>query len=107
MIEENQEIQTVLKGIQMKANRLYGAKLFKEVGPDKTLMKGFDLIIESDLPKWKRDFYRVTKKDFDKHETVLDEEVAKKQDLFIQKEIKKAVKKGLLPKEYDNKTNSK
>lgn len=100
------EIQTVLRAIQMKANRLYGAKLFKEVGPDKDLMKGFDAIINSDLPKWKRDFYQVTKKDFDKRETVLDEEVSKKQDLFIQKEIKKAVKKGLLPKEYDHKTNS-
>ncbi|MBP7119010.1 hypothetical protein KBA63_02880 [Candidatus Woesebacteria bacterium] len=101
-----EDIGLVLKGIQMKATRLYGAKLFKDIGPDKDLMKGFDALIDSDLPKWKRDFYKVTKKDFDKHETVLDEEVAKKQDLFIQREIKKAIKKGLLPKEYDDKTNS-
>ena len=102
-----QDISPILRAIQMKANRLYGAKLFKEVGPDKDLMKGFDAIINSDLPKWKRDFYKITKKDFDKTEIVLDEKVAKKQDLFIQREIKKAVNKGLLPKEYDYKANSK
>ena len=101
-----QDIGPILKAIQMKASRLYGSKLFKEVGPDKDLMKGFDALISSDLPKWKREYYRVMKKDFDKRETVLDEEVAKQQDLFIQKEIKKAVKKGLLPKEYDYKTRS-
>lgn len=104
MIQE--EIGVVLKAIQMKANRLYGAKLFKEVKPDKVLMKGFRAILNSDLPKWKRDFYGVMQKDFDKTENVLDEKVAKAQDLFIQKEIKKAIKKGLLPKEYDYKTRS-
>ena len=45
-----------------------------------------------------------------KTETILDEEVAKKQNLFIEKEIKKAVNAGLLPKEYvhtiqNNQTN--
>jgi hypothetical protein len=100
-----EDIAIVIKGIQMKANRLYGAKLFKTVGPDKEMLKGLDAIENSDLPKWKKALYRTHRKFYDHTETILDEEVAKKQDLFIQKEIKKAIKKGLLPEKYDETIN--
>jgi hypothetical protein len=99
MLQE--DISIVMRGIQMKANRLYGAKLFKQVGPDKEMLKGLDAIEASDLPKWKKALYRTHRKLYDKTETVLDEVVAKKQDLFIKKEIKKAIKNGLLPEKYD------
>ena len=105
-----ENIEKVLSEIQSRANKKFGSKLFKEIGPDPDLMKGFDALINSDLPEWKRKFYASTRKDFMKTETILDEEVAKKQNLFIEKEIKKAVNAGLLPKEYvhtiqNNQTN--
>lgn len=101
-----EDISGTMKYIQMKANRLYGSKLFKTVGPDKEMLKGLDAIENSDLPKWKKALYRTHRKFYDHTETVLDEEVAKKQDLFIQKEIKKAIKRGALPEKYDKTINS-
>lgn len=103
---EEEQIKSVLDSIQRAANLRFGHKLFRDFGPDEDIMKGFDAIINSDLPKWKRDYYAVMRKDFDKTENRIDEEVLKKQEKYIQNKIKKAVKDGLLPKNYDPKNTS-
>lgn len=106
MTEEQKKIEEVLGTIQRAANLKFGEKLFKTIYPDKKLMKGFDVLIKSDLPEWKKKFYGSVRKDFDKTEVVIDEEVLKQQEKFIQKQINKAVKDGLLPKEYDQEKNN-
>lgn len=101
--EEKVRRNQVLRAIQMRANRKFGHKLFKTEPPSAEVLFVFDKMLErTDLPKWKRDYYVAMRKQFTSTETVLDEEVAKQQERFIEHEVAHAIKKGLIPKpKYD------
>lgn len=98
----------VLNRIQKKASRKFHNKLFKVQRKNKEIIELYEVLLTKDIPNWKRDYYKQTIRELDGEETVLDEEVAKEQDEFIDNLIKKAVEDGKLPDTYvkENNTNS-
>lgn len=94
------EISKVLLKIQSKANGKFHMKLFKEVQQNEEILFVIDEALKKDLPDWKRKYYKVMRKEFDVKEKVEDEEIKKELEEYVEKEIKKAVDNGLLPKEY-------
>lgn len=92
----------VLADIQTRANRKFNSKLFTESKldeDDEKAMMVFDEMLKRDIPEWKRKYLEIMKKDMFKPKQMIDEEVGKQKDKWIDLEIKKAVRKNLLPKE--------
>lgn len=98
----------VLQRIQKKANRKFHSRLFKEVDKNAEVLAVYQLLVDNEeLPEWKRNYYRWLISQMDSGvQSVLDEEVAKEQDEFIDSLIQKAIEDGKLPKEYGEKKNS-
>lgn len=91
----------VLASIQTKANQKFNDKLFSESKPDEDDEKVamvFDEMLKRDIPEWKRKYLTIVKKELFKPKTLINEEIGALKDKWIQGEIKKAVKQGLLPK---------
>lgn len=96
---KKEQIDKVLGEIQSRANKKFNKRLFKTENNDEILFV-FDKRLEQDMPPWKRRYYKAMRKDFDQEKISVDEDVGKEFDEYIDKEIKKAIKKGLIPKEY-------
>lgn len=91
----------VLASIQTKANQKFNDKLFSESKPDEDDEKVamvFDEAMKRDIPEWKKKYLEIMKKELFKPKTLINEEIGALKDKWIQGEIRKAVKKGLLPK---------
>lgn len=96
---KREQINKVLTDINRRANEKFGDKLFTEVR-ETEILAVFDERLKQDMPEWKRKYYKAMRKEFDKPKVETNEEVAKQFDNFVDKEIKKAIKDGKLPKKY-------
>lgn len=91
----------VLADIQTRANQKFNDKLFKESTmdeDDEKVAMVFDEALKRDIPEWKRKYLEIMKKELFKPKTIVDEYIGALKDKWINGEIRKAVKKGLLPK---------
>lgn len=91
----------VLASIQTKANAKFNDKLFSESKldeDDEKVAMVFDEMLKRDIPEWKRKYLTIVKKELFKPKTLINEEIGTLKDKWIQGEIRKAVKQGLLPK---------
>ena len=93
------EQSLVLSQIQTKATNKYGSKLFKTVQKAPDMLFLIDKLLEKEgVPDWKKRYYKALRPEFEGTKEIVDEEVGKLMDAYVDKEIKKAIKKGLLPK---------
>jgi len=100
-LEIDQKYLKVLADIQSRANKKFNDKLFQESSnteEDEVVEKVFTEALKKDLPEWKRKYYEIMKKELLTKKTIVNEEIGALKDKWIDGEIRKAVKKGLLPK---------
>lgn len=91
-------IQQILRAIQTRANEKFDKHLWREVNPDEDLKALYEKgSKDRSLPKWKREYYAVLASEMQETETVIDEDVAKQKDAYIDDEIAKEIKAGRLP----------
>jgi GrpB-like predicted nucleotidyltransferase (UPF0157 family) len=90
----------VLADIQTRANKEFNDKLFQETTDkdDEAVELVFNEMLKKDLPDWKRKYLEIMKKELTAKKTSVNEEIGALKDKWVEKEIRKAVKKGLLPK---------
>lgn len=91
----------VIADIQTRANAKFNDKLFSESKldeDDEKVAMVFDEAMKRDIPEWKRKYLTIVKKELFKPKTLINEEIGALKDKWIEGEIRKAVKQGLLPK---------
>lgn len=92
------KIQKIISNIQEKANEKFNKNLWDEIQPDAVILRVLDTGIRKlSLPKWKRDYYKVMRKEWDKKKTVLNKEVAAAKDEYVEEQINKEIKLGRIP----------
>ena len=88
----------VLSQIQNEANEKFGKSMFIKRPAAKEVLKVFDEAVKLEIPEWKRKYYAAMRKSFEGDEVIVNEKVAEIRDKFVDRRIKQAIKKGLLPK---------
>ena len=89
----------VLAEIQTRANAKFNDRLFDVSEPDegdKAIETVLGEALKKEMPEWKRKYLTIMKKELAEPKKIVNEDVGAEKDKWVEKEIKKAVKKGLL-----------
>lgn len=99
---DKKQISKVISAIQAKSNKKYPS-VFKDEVANAEMVEIIDRMQdEDDIPKWKKEYYLRKRPVFAEVKQVLDEDLAKKKNGFVEDEISKAISEGRLPKKLNN-----